>query len=128
MKIVLYIHGKVLHVSLVTCTCVNFRVICMIFLILCAKIIVLFIVSLSLPLSFSLAPFLPLSLQLVLAVASMDVRMQASSSTPRLPSISSVGPTQTTLTHDVTEPPEISIQLPEVRVCKLGETTVLLLY
>ena len=74
--------------------------------------------SLSLPLplspSLSLPPSLLLSLQLVLAVASMDVRIQASPSTPRLPSISSVGPTQTTLTHDVTEPPAISSQLPEV--------------
>ena len=59
----------------------------------------------------------------------MDVRMQASSSTPRLPSISSVGPTQTTLTHDVTEPPEISIQLPEVhKLVKSGGIYYCLLY
>ena len=58
----------------------------------------------------------------------MDVRMQASSSTPRLPSISSVGPTQTTLTHDVTEPPEISIQLPEVRKLEKSGVFIIVYY
>ena len=45
----------------------------------------------------------------------LDSPVQASSGTPRFPSILFVGPAHTPQAHDVTEPPAISSQLPDVR-------------
>ena len=55
-------------------------------------------------------------LELILTVAALDQPILPAPPTPQLPSIASVGPAQTSLTHDVPEPPAISSQLPEVRV------------
>ena len=60
----------------------------------------------------SLPPTLPA--QLLIMVALIDTPMKASSSSPLLPSISSMGPANTPLAHDVTEPPAITSQPPEV--------------
>ena len=52
----------------------------------------------------------------MLNVAALEQPMHSIPGTPQLPSISTVGPTQTSLPHDVPEPPIISSQLPEVHV------------
>ena len=55
-----------------------------------------------------------LSPQLVLIVSELDCPIQTSADTPHFPSISYAGPVHTPQAHDVTEPPAISSQLPEV--------------
>ena len=47
-------------------------------------------------------------------VSELDSGVRTASETPRFPSISYSGPIQTPQAHDVTEPPAISSQLPEV--------------
>ena len=55
-------------------------------------------------------------LELILSVANPDLPLQPSPSSPLLPSISSIGPVQTSMTRDVPEPPAITMHLPEVHV------------
>ncbi len=47
-------------------------------------------------------------------VCDLESSIKTSPETPRFPSISYSGPIQTPQAHDVTEPPAISSQLPEV--------------
>ena len=49
-----------------------------------------------------------------MAVSSPDQPVTPAPLTPQLPSVASVGPAQSSLSHDVPEPPAISSQLPEV--------------
>ena len=50
-----------------------------------------------------------------MSVADLESPVQSSNGTPRFPSILVVGPAHTPQAHDVTEPPAISSQLPDVR-------------
>ena len=54
--------------------------------------------------------------QLLMMVGLIDSPIKAASSSPIFPSIMSVGPTNTPLAHDVTEPPAITSQPPEVSI------------
>ena len=53
--------------------------------------------------------------QLLLMVGMIDGPVRASTSSPLLPSITSIGPASTPLAPDVTEPPAITSQPPEVQ-------------
>lgn len=68
-------------------------------------------------------------MELILAVAALDQPILPAQNTPQLPSVASVGPAQTSLTHDVPEPPAISSQLPEVCIyCQPYTHTHIMIY